>query len=132
MHELAKASYVCSIAASSDPHIQELVCLLSDPDFRNRSGIPQTSFEALLAAKSSVSSIGSSTYSKSLKSRSKTFIRQYRSNKWDEAVDFLSVQSKFKNVVELESSNRVWNSIMLGLPAGFLIRSLRASLPAAK
>ena len=132
MHELAKASYVCSIAASSDPHIQELVCLLSDPDFRNQNGIPQSSFEALLAAKSSVSLIGTSAYSKSLKSRSKTFIHQDRSNKWDEALDSLSVQSKFKNIVELESSNRVWNHILLGLPAGqlsFLIRAGADCLP---
>ena len=45
---------------------------------------------------------------------------------WDNQLDTLSVQSKFKDIVTLESDSKIWNRIISGLPAGQLSFLLRA------
>ena len=41
-------------------------------------------------------------------------------NNWDNQLDTLSVQSKIKDIVTLESDSKIWNRIISGLPAGQL------------
>ena len=46
---------------------------------------------------------------------------------WNSHLDTLSIQSKFKDVVALEPTCRVWNRIICSLPSGQLSFMLRAS-----
>ena len=56
VREFAKLSMLCAIDHSSDAVINELACLLSDPEFRKRQ---QTSIDVLQQARSSIKAISS-------------------------------------------------------------------------
>ena len=51
---------------------------------------------------------------------------------WNSSLDHLSVQSKFKDIIDLQPESRTWNRLPSGLPAGqisFLIRAGTDCLP---
>ena len=61
-----------------------------------------------------------------LKQVSKLVVRDYQASHWDNHLDSLTVQSKFKDIIALEPDCKVWNRILSGLPAGHLSFILKA------
>ena len=64
--------------------------------------------------------------SKLLKSQAKKCISVLHASRWNNQLERLEVQSKFKDIISLESDCPIWNRIVLGLPSGQLSFILRA------
>ena len=101
------------------PLLRNLLCLLKDPCFLKRMDIPTSVYSALEAAQRSVDNISM----KSVKISSQKSHAKF----WDDTLDPLQVQSKFKDIVSLEPESHTWNRILSGLPAKQLSFLLRAS-----
>ena len=104
---------LCAIDHSSDAVINELACLLSDPEFRKRQQIPQTSIDVLQQARSSIEAISSTDV------KAKSIMKSAHAEYWSNTLNHLQVQKKFKDIV-LEVDCPIWNRIIAGLPAGQL------------
>ena len=120
-----------AIELSKDEQIIECLSLLYDTSFLSRNGFPQNACSILSAAKLSVSET-SNTAKTTLKSKVKQSIRKNHTEYWDNTLDHLQVQSKFKDIVVLEGASHIWNRMLSGLPAGqlsFLRRAGSDCLP---
>ena len=128
IREQAKLSMVTALEFSSDPFVKELLCLLKDPSFLKRMNIPTSVYSALEAAQRSVNNISM----KSVKISAKSSLKKSHAKFWDDTLDPLQVQSKFKDIVSLEPESHTWNRILSGLPAkqlSFLLRAGTDCLP---
>ena len=65
-------------------------------------------------------------YSAKLKHKAKTKLIDHHASNWNAELDCLQVQSKFKDIVTLESDCPIWNRSVNGLPIGHLSFLLRA------
>ena len=120
----AKMDYLRVISTSNDPLLKELAsCLCTNlPDF-----CPPQCLNLLQAARTSISPLPpSSNPNAHLKQVSKLVVRDYQASHWDNHLDSLTVQSKFKDIIALEPDCKVWNRILSGLPAGHLSFILKA------
>ena len=121
--EKAKLKCLSTISSSVDPSISE---------FSNCLDIVQKSLSVPDSCMSIYSAVVESV-SKDIPHRCKTIkkhceldLAKYHSDHWSDQLDALTVQLKFKNIVELEPQCRVWNRIISGLPLGQLSFLLRA------
>ena len=135
LRDKAKLSLLASIASSSDHLVREASLLLSDGDFTRRQCIPEHIYPLLKAAKDSVDSLQLSTdpvATRALKAAAAKQLNTHNAAKWDAQLDGLQVQSKFKDIVTLESDCPVWNRIISGLPSkqmSFVLRAGSDTLP---
>ena len=85
--------------------------------------IPTSVYPAVEAAQRSVDNISM----KSVKISVKSSLKKSHVKLWDDTLDPLLVQSKFKDIVSLEPESCNWNLIPSGPPAKQLSFLLRAS-----
>ena len=109
LKESAKLSYILAVEHSVDPIIVELWHSLLSNDFQDASDIV---FDALSAAKSSVSNIHSSTF----KSKARTSLQSSHVWYWNSTLQPFTVQNKFLNIVALEQNCPLWKRLMYGIP----------------
>ena len=109
LKESAKLSYILAVEHSVDPIIVELRHSLLSNDFQD---VPDVVFDALSAAKSSVSNIHSSTF----KSKARTSLRSSHVRYWNSILEPLTVQNKFLDIVALEQNCPLWKRLMYVLP----------------
>ena len=86
----------------------------------------------LRAARVSISSLQLSVSSRALKAATTKKINDYHTKIWDAQLERLKVQSKFQDIIALESDCPSWNRIISGLPSGqlsFLLRAGSDTLP---
>ena len=86
----------------------------------------------LLTARESISQVTNSSRPPSIKSIMTKSLREQHNDYWNSSLDHLTVQSKFKDIIDLEPESRTWNRLLAGLPAGqlsFLIRAGADCLP---
>jgi len=124
----AKLTLLASISTSQDPLIEEISGYFTNKSFCEALKVPSISCDILQKAKSSIASITT----RSLNKECKRIHRSGICSRHEEHLKSLSVQSKFLEVTDLESQNRVWNRVMLGLPAGqysFILRAGTDTLP---
>ena len=76
---------LCAIDHSSDAVINELACLLSDPEFRKRQQIPQTSIDVLQQARSSIEAISSTDV------KAKSIMKSAHAEYWSNTLNHLQV-----------------------------------------
>jgi len=105
----AKLSYILAVECSVDPIIVELQHSLLSTDFQD---VPVVVFDALSAAKSSVSNIHSSTF----KSNSCTSLWPSHVHYWNSTLEPLNVQNKFLDIVTLKQNYPLWKRLMYDLP----------------
>ena len=120
----AKIDYLRATSTSNNPLLKELASCLSInlPD-----SCPPQCLNLLQAARTSISALPpSSNPNDRLKQVSKLVARDYQAPHWDNHLDSLTVQSKFKDIIALEPDCKVWNRILSGLPAGHLSFILKA------
>ena len=106
LRDKALLSFLYSISSSSDHLIKEASALLNDSDYAKRQSIPKHLCPLLKAAKDSVNSLQPmpcAMETKALKSSSKKLIIASHVSKWNSQLDHLQVQSKFRDIVALES-----------------------------
>ena len=124
----AKLTFLASIDSSADPLIQELTkYCLSEPTVV-RLGISEAAGSLFLEARDSISSITRRT----LQQACGIVVRGSDRDHWDDHLNNLTVQNKFKSICQLESDNHVWDRIQRGLPPGqlsFLLRAGSDTLP---
>jgi len=123
--ESAKLSYILAVERSVDPMIVELRHSLLSTNFQDASSVV---FDALSAAKTSVSNIQSSTF----KSEARCSLRSSHVDYWNSTLESLTVQNKFLDIVTLEQSCPLWKRLMYGLPEkqlSFLLRAGCDTLP---
>ena len=120
LKESAKLSYILAVERSVDPIIVELRHSLLSNDFQDA---PDVVFDALSAAKSSVSNIHSSTF----KSKARTSLQSSHVCYWNSTLELLTVQNKFLDIVTLKQNCPLWKRLMYGLPEKQLSFLLRAS-----
>ena len=125
LRERAKLAFVSQIEASKDPYIRQALDILNLPEYRNAQSIPPCVISTLQAAKQSISSI---TPRMSIKKTAKILLKDHHIQQWNSALDQLTVQSKFKDVVMLEEENKTWNRLLTALPVGQLSFILRAGM----
>ena len=101
LKESAKLSYILAVERSVDPIIVELQHSLLSNVFQDA---PDVVFDALSAAKSSVSNIHSSTF----KSKVRTSLRSSHVRYWNSTLEPLTVQNKFLDIVALEKNCPLW------------------------
>ena len=92
----------------------------SQMEISRRQCIPEHIYSLLKAAKDSVDSLQLSTDSvatRALKAAVAKQLNTHNAAKWDAQLDGLQVQSKFKDIVTLESDCPVWNRIISGIPS---------------
>jgi hypothetical protein len=95
IRECAQLSMLSAIEHSSDSLINELTCLLTDPEFRKRQHIPPASYDALQVARSSIDTINFSTM------KAKSIVKSVHAEYWSDTLNHLQVQSKFKDIITL-------------------------------
>ena len=117
----AKVSYMSSILASSDPAIIELNHLIDSPAFLKRQEIPTEATNCLHTSQSNAP-----VSLAARKRETRKFLKENSTNRWNQKLSTLCVQSKFLNITELETENHLWRRIMDGLPSGQLSFMLRA------
>ena len=122
--ESAKLSMIIAIEQSKDPLITECMSLLKNPDFLSRNEIPQNSISLLEAARKSA--LSTSKVTKFIKTFVRNSLHQSHIEYWNNTLDHLQVQSKFRDIVTLEPKSHTWNRLVAGLPAGQLSFLLRA------
>ena len=93
--ESAKLSFILAIEHSVDPLITELRQSLLTP---NCQDVSEVVFDALSAAKTSVSNIKSATF----KNTAHKHLRSCHVNYWESELELLTVQNKFLDIVALE------------------------------
>ena len=120
----AKVDYLRAISTSQDPLLCELSQSLSTQNLP--MSIPSPSFDILQAARDSIGHLPSVKPASQLKKVTRHLIQAHQASYWDTHLETLTVQSKFKDVVALETDCQVWNRIQFGLPAGQLSFLLRA------
>ena len=123
--ECAKLSMIVSIGQSKDPLITECISLLNNPDFLSRNQLPQNSIQLLDAARRSACATSNTTKS-TIKTQVRKSLRQNHSKHWNNTLDHLQIQSKFRDIITLEPESHTWNRLIAGLPAGQLSFLLRA------
>ena len=100
-------------------------CHPKGTDFQDATSVV---FDALSAAKTSVSNIHSSTF----KSEARSSLRSSHVDYWNSTLESLTVQNKFLDIVTLEQSCPLWKRLMYGLPEkqlSFLLRAGCDTLP---
>ena len=126
LKESAKLSYILAVERSVDPIIVELRHSLLSNDFQDA---PDVVFDALSAAKSSVSNIHFSTF----KSKACTSLQSSHVCYWNSTLELLTVQNKFLDIVTLEQNCPLWKRLMYGLPekqlSFFILRAGCDTLP---
>ena len=137
----SKLIFLAAVSSSKDPFINEINSLISENHFCYSRRIPAMAQTLLQLTRQSVNTLVEDLNNSKVDSPrvKKYFKRCYLSEfrkaiirKWDTNLNKLSVQNKFLDVSRLEHSNRVWNRIMAGLPAGqlsFLLRAGSDTLP---
>ena len=100
LKESAKLSYILAVERSVDPIIVKLRHSLLSNDFQDA---PDVVFDALSAAKSSVSNIHSSTF----KSKARTILWSSHVCYWNSTLEPMTVQNKFLDIVALEQNGKV-------------------------
>ena len=111
----AKLTFLASVVSSEDPLIQDLT---------NLRWLQLSS----LSLYNQLSSISRKTLQQACKNVARESVRSH----WDDKLDCLTVQNKFKDICQLEAENHMWNWIQHGLPAGqlsFLLRAGSDTLP---
>ena len=125
-HSFEKAKLKClsTISSSLDPTISELANCL-DVVIKSMS-IPDSCGSIFSKV---VESIAKDTPNRAtiLTANCERDLANSYSALWNSHLDTLSIQSKFKDVVALEPTCRVWNRIISSLPSGQLSFMLRAS-----
>ena len=121
----AKLTFLSSVVSPNDPMIQELTKTILEETTASRLGISSESLSVLNQARESVESISRKTLSTECRKISDEVDKTH----WDNKLASLSVQGKFHQVCQLEAQNQVWNRIMVGLPAGQLLRAGSDTLP---
>ena len=119
LKESTKLSYILAVERSVDPIIVKLRHSLLSNVFQDA---PDVVFDALSAAKSSVSNIHSSTF----KSKARTSLQSSHVHYWNSTLEPLTVQNKFLDIVALEKNCPLWKRLMYGLPEKQLSFLLRA------
>ena len=124
----AKLTFLASVVSSEDPLIQDLTKSCLKDASAALLGIPEEAATLFSQARQSISSISRKT----LQQACKNIARESDRSHWDDKLDCLTVQNKFKDICQLEAENHVWNRIQHGLPAGqlsFLLRAGSDTLP---
>ena len=85
---------------------------------QNAQSVPPWVTGTLEAAKKSVVSIILKVIS--INKTAKFLFRHQHAQEWNNTLDELGVQSKFKDVVMLEEENKMWHYLLANLPAGQL------------
>ena len=96
------------------------------PEYQNVQSIPPAVINTLDAAKQSIATIHPKAIAKKL--IADFFLKDHHTQEWNDTLDDLSVQNKFKDVVKLEVENKTWNCVLTGLPAGQFSFILRAGM----
>ena len=125
----AKLSLLACVSSSSDLRLQEL-------NLQLRLGsaalqIQDTDYSILSSAKKQLSAFPSA---RSLYVTAKKQLREHTKMQCEDHLQSLSVQSKFQNSAELETSCRTWNRLVMGFHPGqlsFLLRAASDTLPTA-
>ena len=120
----AKVDYLHAISTSRNPLLSELSQSLSTQNLP--MSIPPPSFDILQSARDSIGHLPFVKPASQLKKVTRHLIQAHQASYWDTHLETLAVQSKFKDVVALETDCQVWNRIHFGLPAGQLSFLLRA------
>ena len=107
-------SMLASISSSSDQLVKEASLLLEDAKYANRQAHV---CPLLRAARVSISSLQLSVSSRALKAATTKMINDYHTKIWDAQLERLKVQSKFQDIIALESDCPSWNRIISGLPS---------------
>ena len=113
------------IEDSRDPYIRQAQDILNLPKYRNAQSIPSRVTDMLETAKQSVASI---TPRVSVKKTAKFLLHDQHIKEWNNTLDRLTVQRKFKDVFMLEEENKIWNCLLTGLPVGQLSFVIRAGM----
>ena len=74
----------------------------------------------LLMARESTSQVTNSSRPPSIKSIMAKSLCEQHNDYWNSSLDHLTVQSKFKDIIDLEPESRTWNGLLAGLPSGQL------------
>ena len=120
LKESAKLSYILAVERSVDPIIVELWHSLLSNVFQDA---PDVVFDALSAAKSSVSNIHSSTF----KSKARTSLQSshvHYCQYWNSTLEPLTVQNKFLDIVALEQNCPFWKRLILISVRSFQLQQL--------
>ena len=92
-----------------DTYIKKVVAILNLPEYRNGQPIPSHAISTLQAAKQPVYSI---TPRLSVKKTAKFPLGDQHIQEWNNTLDHLTVQSKFKDVVIVVEENKTWNHLL--------------------
>ena len=92
------------IEASKDPHIQQALCILRSSEYQEAQSIPSRVCSVLEAARHSIATI---TPKANLRDVARFLPKEDHIKKMDDALEDLTVQGKFKDVVKLEEENKV-------------------------
>ena len=124
LYTKSKVDYLRSISTSRDPLLQELYQGLSQSILEK--AFCSEALDILKAARDSIGDIIPNRMPPALKKASKQISVIKQSSFWDNHLSSLSVQSKFKDIIALESECPIWRKIQFGLPAGQLSFLLKA------
>ena len=121
--EKAKLSCLTSISSSLDPLISELYSCVGT--VKDSMAIPEKCASIFTSV---VKSTSTDTTHRCIKiaNKSNSLLHTSHIDQWNAKLDELQVQSKFKDIVELEPQSNSWNRIISGLPVGQLSFLLRA------
>ena len=120
----AKVDYLRAISTSQDPILCELVANLSERNLRK--SIPTSALDLLQAARSSIKELPSVNPARQLNKAARDTTQAHQASYWNNHLDTLAVQSKFKDIILLEAGCKIWTRIQAGLPAGQLSFMLKA------
>ena len=102
----------------------ELVANLSERNLHK--SIPTSALDLLQAARSSIKELPSVNPACQLKKAARDTTQAHQASYWNNHLDTLAVQSKFKDIILLEAGCKIWTRIQAGLPAGQLSFMLKA------
>ena len=104
--ERSKLSLVSALVFASDPATKECLILLTDPEFLKRIDIPRDTCTILDSARRSISS----TTKTAIKQKARVILHQCQAEFWNSTLTPLLFQSKFKDIILLETQSCTWES----------------------
>ena len=125
LRERAKLAFVSQVEATKDPLIKQALVVIQTPEYQQLQSIPTQCISVLEAAKRSVASINPKA---NLKKAAQSILKEHHAEQWSSTLDDLLVQSKFKDIISLEETNKTWTRLVTGLPSGQLSFILRAGM----
>ena len=119
LYSKTSLGYLVAIEGSTDIVVSELTPLLDSPTTQKHLGFPPSCFNILEEGRRSVSTIPS------LKRHCRKSMADLQDNHWNQQLSTLSVQSKFSNVVSLESASFLLKAGSDTLPTAMNLRRMK-------